>query len=249
MTAQHAPSSDPAAGPEKTAAPVHSQTLSRGLRALEILAEADRPLTIAELSAALGVHRSIAYRILRTLEDHSLVVRDDAGRLLPGPGLAVLARGVSRNLQSAALPELTRLSEELGMTAFVTVWDQLDCVTLVTVEPRHSGATLAQHPGTRHPLGVGAPGIAIQSTMGAEEWRRQVPGQPYRAEAVEARRAGFAASHDEVITGLSSIAAPVQVPGQRPAAVAVVYIRSSQEPAVIGAAVAAAARRIEAELL
>lgn len=43
-----------------------SQTLSRGIRALEILAAADRPLSIAELAEALGVHRSIAYRILRT---------------------------------------------------------------------------------------------------------------------------------------------------------------------------------------
>src|SRR5881409_2122161 len=115
-----------------------SQTLSRGIRALEILAEARRPLTIAELAGALGVHRSVAYRILRTLEDHSLLVRDDAGRVQPGAGLAVLARAVSRDLQTAALPELTQLANTLNMTAFVAVWDRQDCVTLVTVEPRHS---------------------------------------------------------------------------------------------------------------
>ena len=65
-----------------------SQTLSRGIRALEILADAPHPLTIAELADAMGVHRSVAYRILRTLEDHSLLVRDDGGRVQPGPGLA-----------------------------------------------------------------------------------------------------------------------------------------------------------------
>lgn len=205
-------------------------------------------MTIAELSAALGVHRSIAYRILRTLEDHSLVVRDDAGRLVPGPGLAVLARGVSRDLQSAALPELTRLAEDVKMTAFVVLWDHEECVTLAAVEPRHSGAALAQRPGTRHPVGVGAPGIAIQSTFTAEAWRERVPGQPYRPEAVEAGQRGYAASHDEVIPGLSSIAAPVRIPGHRPAAVAVVYVRADQETDVIGQAVRSAAERIEAEL-
>ena len=87
--------------------PAHSQTLSRGIRALEILAAAPAPMTIAELSTALGVHRSVAYRILRTLEDHALLTRDDAGRVQAGPGLAALARGVSRDLQTAALPELT----------------------------------------------------------------------------------------------------------------------------------------------
>ena len=173
-----------------------SQTLSRGIRALEILAAAPGPLTIAELADAMEVHRSVAYRILRTLEDHSLLVRDDAGRVQPGPGLAVLARGVSRNLQAAALPELTQLANALDMTAFVAVWDHHDCITLVTVEPRHSGATVAQHPGTRHPINAGAPGIAIQSAMTESEWERLATGVPYRLEAADARRAGYAASHD-----------------------------------------------------
>ena len=64
--------------------PAHSQTLSRGIRALEILADTQSPMTIAELSEALGVHRSVAYRILRTLEDHSLLITDDAGRVQAG---------------------------------------------------------------------------------------------------------------------------------------------------------------------
>lgn len=235
--------------PQETTATVSpSQTLSRGIQALEILAAAERALTIAELAGALGVHRSVAYRILRTLEDHSLLVRDDAGRVQPGPGLAVLARGVSRDLQTAALPELTQLANSLNMTAFVAVWDHQDCVTLVTVEPRHSAATLAQHPGTRHPVNIGAPGIAIQSTMSEDEWASLAPGLPYRPEAVEARRLGYAASHDEVIAGLSSLAAPVQVPGGRPAAIAVVYIRREQDQAAVGEALAASAARIESQL-
>lgn len=226
----------------------HSQTLSRGLRSLEILADSRKPLSIAELSSELGVHRSIAYRIVRTLEDHSLVVRDEAGKVSSGPGLAALARGVSRDLQTAALPELTVLANELGMTAFVAVWDRHDCVTLVTVEPRHSRAAVAQRPGTRHAFSAGAPGIAIQSAVSEEEWQRLAPGQPYRSESGAARLQGFATSHDEVIAGLSSVAAPVRVPGRLPAAVAVVYIRSAHPEAELGARIAASARAIEEQL-
>ena len=225
-----------------------SQTLSRGIRALEILAAAPEPMTIAELADAMGVHRSVAYRILRTLEDHSLLVRDDGGRVQPGPGLAVLARSVSRNLQSAALPELTHLANTLDMTAFVALWDHHACITLVTVEPRHSGATVAQHPGTRHPINAGAPGIAIQSALTEAEWDRLETGVPYRPEAAEARRTGYSASHDEVIAGVSSLAAPVRVPGGRPAALAVVYIRSTHEPSAVGAALTESAARIERQL-
>lgn len=225
-----------------------SQTLSRGIRALEILADAAEPLTIAELADALGVHRSVAYRILRTLEDHSLLVRDDGGRVQPGPGLAVLARGVARSLQTAALPELTQLANALTMSAFVAVWDREDCVTLVTVDPRHTGPAVVQHPGSRHPINAGAPGIAIQSALTEPEWHRLAPGVPYRSEATEARRRGYAASHDEVIPGVSSLAVPIQVPGGRPAALAVVYIRAAQDPDEVAAALTASAARIEAQL-
>ena len=233
---------------DKAGQPAHSQTLSRGIRTLELLAQAPGPLTIAELASALGVHRSIAYRILRTLEDHSLVVRDSAGRLAPGPGLATLARSVSADLQSAALPELTRLSEDLGMTAFAVVWDHEECVTLVAVEPRNAGPTLAQHPGTRHPVANGAPGIALQSLYSPAQWRNLVPTQEYRPAAADAAQLGYATSHDEVIRGLSSVAAPVRIPGKRPAAVAVVYVQTGQKDALIGEAVRAAAARIEAAL-
>jgi DNA-binding IclR family transcriptional regulator len=74
------------------------------------------------------------------------------------------------------------------------------------------------------------------------------PTVPYRPEAAEARKRGFAASHDEVIAGVSSLAAPVRVPGGRPAAVAVVYIRSSQDASDIAAALTRSAARIESQL-
>jgi DNA-binding IclR family transcriptional regulator len=225
-----------------------SQTLSRGIRALEILAAAQSPMTIAELADAMGVHRSVAYRILRTLEDHSLLVRDDAGKVQPGPGLAVLARGVSRNLQTAALPELTQLANALTMSTFVAVWDRDDCVTLVTVDPRHTGTGIVQLPGSRHAISAGAPGIAIQSAYSEADWDKAAPGIPYRPEAVAARSRGYAASHDEVIAGVSSVAVPVRVPGGRPAALAVVYIRTSQDPDEVAASLMAGASRIEAQL-
>jgi DNA-binding IclR family transcriptional regulator len=105
-----------------------------------------------------------------------------------------------------------------------------------------------QHPGSRHPISAGAPGIAIQSAFTEEQWEALVPGIAYRAEAAEARRLGYAASHDEVIAGVSSVAVPLRVPGGRPAALAVVYIRAAQDPAEVAGSLTAAARRIEAQL-
>lgn len=226
----------------------HSQTLSRGIRTLEVLADAPGPLSIAELAEALAVHRSIAYRILRTLEDHGLVLRDPSGRITLGPGMAVLARGVSRDLQAAALPELTTVANELSMTAFVAVLDHTQCVTLVAVEPRHAHATVAQHPGTRHPLASGAPGIAIQSALTEAQWSAIGPETGRRPEAADAQERGYATSHDEVIPGLSSVAVPLIVPGQEPAALAVVYVAAAMPTDAIGRRLARAAVSVVRDL-
>ncbi len=210
-----------------------SQTLSRGLTALELLAEADKPLTIGELSARLHLHRSITYRMVRTLEDHGLVVRTNNGELELGPRLAALARNVSRDLQSAALPELAGVANELGMTAFVAVLDSGadEVVTLASVEPRHAAAAVAQRPGHRHSLSQGAPGRAIHRQL-----QRETPAVRYET------------SHDEVIAGLSSIAVPLAIPGQQPAAVAVVYLTRPTEVEAIATRLHSAARAIRQSL-
>lgn len=240
------PQNDKATRPPGTApaASSHSQTLSRGIRMLETLSEHGEPQSIAELALALGVHRSIAYRILRTLEDHRLVIRDSAGLVQLGPRMAALARGVFHDLQSAALPELTAVANELAMTAFLVVLDHDECVTLVSVEPRHAVATVAQHPGTRHPLSAGAPGIAIQSRLTQQQWAALGPDIQMRDEALEARQDGYAVSHDEVIPGLRSVAAPLIITGQAPAAVAIVYVASDRDPDELGARLKRAASRV-----
>jgi DNA-binding IclR family transcriptional regulator len=222
-------------------APPHSQTLSRGIRVLEALADASTPMTIAQLSTVLDVHRSIAYRILRTLEDHGLVGRDAAGAFALAPKMATLALGVERDLQSAALPELTALASDLALTAFLVVLDNLECVTLASVEPRTGGATVAQRPGTRHLLGVGAPGIAIQSLLtDAELARRGVARRPL----VD----GIATSHDEVILGLRAVAVPLKASGIPPAAVAVVFVSSPHDEDEIGSRLQVAAATIARDL-
>jgi DNA-binding IclR family transcriptional regulator len=211
-----------------------SQTLSRGIRILETLADAREPLSIDEIARRLSVHRSVAYRLLRTLEDHGLVTRDGAGRIQLGARMAALAAGVAHDLQAEALPELTAVANELGTTCFLVVLDHDECVTLVSVEPRHAVASVAQRPGTRHPVTVGAPGKAILSALPRREWPGEVSDH-LRDEVEHAAARGFATSHDEVIPSLRSVSVPLTVRGRRPSAIAVVYVASAHEPAQIAA--------------
>jgi DNA-binding IclR family transcriptional regulator len=224
-----------------------SQTLSRGIRVLEILADSPTPRPLLQLATELGVHRSVAYRLVRTLEDHRLVSRSESGAFQLGPGLAALARAVAADLQGAARPELETLANELGMTAFVAVLDHDDVITIASAEPVGRRATVAQRPGSRHSLIQGAPGIVIQSMLTASELKQIANAAP-RPEAHAAREAGFASSHDEVIDGLSSIAVPLPLPGHPRAALAAVYLTTEVDPVGIAAKLTKSARAIASRL-
>src|SRR5699024_3371387 len=111
-----------------------SQTLARGLAALALIGESQQPPTVADLAEHLGIHQSMVYRLVRTLEDFGFVTRNGAGQLEVGVRLANIARNVARDLQQAAIPELTTLANQLGMTAFIVTYDGEQAVTLFTVE-------------------------------------------------------------------------------------------------------------------
>jgi len=224
-----------------------SQTLSRGIRILELLAEAREPLAIDEVARRMDVHRSIAYRLLRTLEDHALVVRDGAGLVSLGPRMAALASAVAPDLQTAAIPELTAVANELGMTCFLGVLDRDECITLASVEPRQGIASVAQRAGARHPVTVGAPGKAILSQLPPDQWPAEV-SERLRAEIAGIAERGYATSHDEVLPTVQAVSVPLPLRGHRPAAIAVVHIASPEDPARLATRLRAAADAVRTAL-
>jgi DNA-binding IclR family transcriptional regulator len=213
-----------------------SQTLDRGLRTLEVVATSERPLSVVDVAQHLGLHRSISYRMLRTLEDHGLVVRDPENRYVAGAGLAVLARRVAPTLRSAAMPELTGLANAVGMTAFLVVRQADEAVTVAVVEPRQSTVHVVYRPGTRHVVTRGAPGLALLAGG--------PPVDGERPEVTEARARGWVASHAEVLPGMRAVASPV-VDGRGicHGAVAVVFVAHVDFDA-LGERVAAASKAV-----
>lgn len=196
---------------------VGSQTLDRGLLVLEAVAEAAEPLNVADLVHGTGLHRSIVYRMVRTLEHRRLLSRTEDGRYRPGARLAVLARAVFPSLRTAAAQPLVELARTTGMTAFVVVPEGDLAVTLEVEEPRRSMAHVAYRPGVQHLLTSGGPGLAILAG--------RPPEAGERPEVATARRRGWADSHGEVIPGYRSCAAPVHsASGECVGAICVVYV-------------------------
>ncbi|WP_399128340.1 IclR family transcriptional regulator [Actinacidiphila sp. ITFR-21] len=145
-----------------------SQTLDRGLRVLKLLADTDHGLTVTELAAKLGVNRTVVYRLLATLEQHSLVRRDLGGRARVGLGVLGLAHQVHPLLREAALPALRSLAEDIGATAHLTLVDGTEALAVAVVEPTWTDYHVAYRTGFRHPLSRGAAGRAILAGRGMQ---------------------------------------------------------------------------------
>ncbi|WP_340561206.1 IclR family transcriptional regulator [Streptomyces sp. GSL17-111] len=204
-----------------------SQTLDRGLRVLKLLADTDHGLTVTELSHKLGVNRTVIYRLLATLEQHSLIRRDLGGRARVGLGVLGLGRQVHPLVREAALPSLRSLAEEVGATAHLTLVDGSDALAVAVVEPSWTDYHVAYRPGFRHPLDRGAAGRAILAG-------RHPDADP---------AASYVLTHGELEAGASGAAAPLLGVAGIEGSVGVVML-SDSVPEKVGDRVVAAAQEV-----
>lgn len=175
------------------------QTLDRGLEAIDIVSRRTSGVSPAALADELGVHRAGAYRILATLEQRHLVTKGGDGLYRLGSGALIVAGRFMAQYRSAAQPVVQELADRSGFTAFVTIADRDESVAIAVAEPTARGSIgISYQVGTRHPLDLGADGLAILA---------QRPERSNDPEAVRtARTCGYALSRGEVQPGTAGIA-------------------------------------------
>jgi DNA-binding IclR family transcriptional regulator len=189
------------------------------LQALALVASRAPGLSIVELAEALGVHRTIAYRLIATLEVHGLVVRAPKGLIRLGAGIVALASRFEPQLREVAQPILDRLANETGAAAFISVPQGSECVAIMVAEPQTTLLRVAYRIGNRHPLTRGAAGIAILAG------RPEGPTDP--EEVRTARHAGYSVTRGQLQAGAVGVACPLYPlaqPGHVEASVGVVTL-------------------------
>lgn len=180
------------------------QTLDRGLRALDIISRSPAGITVADLAKELEIARAICYRIVATLETHSLVVRADDGRIRLGAGAAVLSSRFVPQFQHAAGPVLHDLAERTQATAFVSAAHGNECIVILVAEPEGALLHVGYRVGNRHPLDRGAAGIAILALR---------PEDARDPDAVkQARELGYSVTRGQLERGAVGVAAGVRAP-------------------------------------
>ncbi|MDQ0382207.1 IclR family transcriptional regulator [Amycolatopsis thermophila] len=191
------------------------QTLERGLSVLEAVAE-HAPCTTATVAEVTGLHRSIAYRVLCTLEARGYLQRDRSGRYEVGLAVLTVASAVRSDLQTLAQTELSTVAEATGTVAFLAVPHGDEALTLVTAEPPAAATPVSYRPGVRHALTRGAPGLAILAAL--------PPRPDERPEVALARDLGHVRTTGEVVPGISALAVPVRLRAGRVASASVLFV-------------------------
>ena len=179
-----------------------SKTLHHGLLVLELLAENPKGLSVTEIAEGVAVHRTVAHRLVRTLQAHHLCRRDEFKRVLPAAGLVSLAEPVEQDLRALARPVLERLAEATLATTHLVVREEEHLArALLVVEPREAKVHVSFRPGQTHAVDVGSAGLAL---LAAGPWQ-----EGERPEVTEARRRGFAVTRGEVIPAVGGLSAAV----------------------------------------
>ena len=179
-----------------------SQTLARGLVALQLVATAGAGLTVQQVAEHIGVHRTIAYRLLSTLAQFRLVAKGDDGRYRPASGLAVLGATFDNNLRQLSLPTLRALADDLGTTVSLLVAEGDQQVAIAVIVPTRVSYQLSFHEGSRYPLDRGAAGIALLSDMPPRPGERDL--------VVQTRAQGWVITHGEIEPNTYGLAVPVR---------------------------------------
>jgi DNA-binding IclR family transcriptional regulator len=205
------------------------QSVTRVINILEALCASPTPVSLADLSRALGTPKSSLAALLRGLAVADLVAASDGtyrlGRGAFGLGSALLE--ARRRLQSSDLVRegMRRLVDRSGETVLFAVRDAgAPSMTYVEVVESHNAVRFAVSVGDRRPLYCTAGGrvlLAAQSELDLRRYFKRLKPQRFTvhtetdkrrlADAVEdARKAGVAQTVDQAADGVTGTASAIR---------------------------------------
>ncbi len=198
------------------------QSVDRALSILEILARSGE-CGVTEIAAALEVHKSTAFRLVTTLEQHGLVEQvEGRGKYRLGVGLLRLAGATSARLDvvQEARPLCKQLAASTGETVNLATLSGNSALYLDQVA---GTSALQSHNwvGQHIPLHATSNGKVLMAWLTDAELADLLGRLPaytgetitskavLRKQLAQVRDDGYAVAVDELEIGLTAIAAPV----------------------------------------
>jgi len=183
------------------------------------------PKSLTDICLEVGIHRSKAFSILSTLNEHGLVKKNPNRRgYVLGPGLLTLTGKMLENLSLSRLvePILYDLAKKAGATVALGVISD-DQTFVVAQYEGAPGIGISAPIGHVTPITYGAHGKAIAAFLPEAELEELLKnknlyfyGSPdkynrtrLKKELEQCRRNGFALEMGDIQTGVNAIGAPI----------------------------------------
>ncbi|CAI2504798.1 glyoxylate bypass operon transcriptional repressor IclR [Serratia proteamaculans] len=162
-----------AASPAASAPTGQVQSLTRGLKLLEYIAEAQGNMALTDLAQQAGLPNSTTHRLLTTMQQQGFVRQvGDLGLWTIGSHAFVVGSSFlqSRNLLAMVHPTLRRLMEESGETVNLAVLDTSEYQAIIIDQVQCTALMRMSAPiGGKLPMHASGAGKAFLSTLSDEQ--------------------------------------------------------------------------------
>ncbi|QHI96661.1 helix-turn-helix domain-containing protein [Xylophilus rhododendri] len=209
-----------------------TQSLDRAMDLLEVVVgHSGSGITLGSLAAIAGLSKPTAHRLLTGLRSAGMIDYDAPSRLF-FPAFKLFSMGQAASARFDVIPlataSLDRLAEETGDTVFLSArsGDFAVCVA------RRTGSfpikTLALDVGDVRPLGLGANGLMLLSSLPDEDVERnlerhrlalkpfaQADAESLRRAVAATRQEGYAFSDGMVVPDMCAVAVGIRGPGSQ----------------------------------
>jgi DNA-binding IclR family transcriptional regulator len=202
------------------------RTVARVIEALEVFADARRPLRLTELARELRVPVSSTQALVRELERTGVLAMSDGKEYSVGPRLVALAVRLMRGLDvlEHARGPMVKLAEETGEYVYLAIPDGDNILYADRVEVRMPQPRVDIPLGVARPLYATAAGqvyLASHSPEGVRKIFERIPftqettktivdRDELEARITKIREQGYAVTREEAIVGVVGTAAMIR---------------------------------------
>ncbi|MCJ2181051.1 IclR family transcriptional regulator [Novosphingobium album (ex Hu et al. 2023)] len=246
-------------------------SVARVLQIIKVLSLSDAPLSLAELSRRLGTPKTSLIGLLRGLVDMDYVVFSDGTYRLGGSSFdlagTVLAARQRSHMDDYIRAGMKSLNELTGETVLygVLTGERPQMMTYIGMVESRGAIRISVGIGDRSPLYCTAGGRILLAGMTDDEVKAQLAEAPLKHITAQtetgksrlleyvrtAREEQFSSVADEMVQGITGIAAPVMDNSSRVLGALIVAGptgRMNDDAAMLKSATIASARRISASL-
>lgn len=199
-------------------------SVKNALRVLNSFSPEQPEVTVGELSLQLGLAKSTVSRLLTTLASEGFVIKDPENRKYRlGISILALSGIISSNFEitKEAAPVVNKLVNDLGETAHLTILDGTDTIYIHKEECTHAVRILT-YLGKRNPAYCTSSGKVLLAYSDQQVIDDVIAGgfksftkstitneKQLLSELKKVREKGFSFSQNEILEGVTSVAAPI----------------------------------------